>query len=1114
MEKRIKSKGSYTKSGKLFLNEFNRIKTNDSLENSEYYFDFYKNGKLTYTFNNSIVTGREFNENISNYIDSLRNNINLEWWDENYYKANNINHILKNTTALYPEYYLNTNLDFAKPSEYNEDSFLLEYNESYNKNFTANYISKNYFIKNNIKKLSNTSNLSGWWLPSNNNIDKPFNDQSQKFLDIKLGNFFNLENNSLLLNSTILQDKNIDLNLTSTKLLNNQKNKISAEEKYNIVNSNQKKELQIEIELDTPNDLFLQYTARSLEDDIIRSAYENVLDTDSKFTFRKLTSNNDQKKYINSIRNDIGTASRTFNRINTPFAIYNFNKKNWEYRGISYPLIHMTNSYINNSILSGKVSLIDNNSYVNRYLKKFTYANNSANITEFINFFKKYFVSQDPLTSTSTLISKIRPKNDSDLSLDSNNGKYQNYSYPILSLPTELFGFPNHHKFHGFTDNLIKMDKFIEKPFVLNRTNFSTNIEVIGEFTSEDQTYYEEAFNICLNYFIIKQTKIHKFNIETKWKPFVNKKIENTTFTYGSDSDFDLKSLEINYDDTNSTEYNQFVIRKLSNDLDHTDFSSNRLTNYNFYENDLNSNNKGKIEDLDSKKYIREIVNHGNVLFITPSILSISESSTPKYNTFSYKSSRLNSLLLKNNFDEIKILEYPNHSDLLQNNNLVSLLDYNGEININSIIKNPSQINQNINAHLLNLNFDLPINNCFDKFSGTRTLNDFNNGRQFKSKSYNVLTESYDNDKFILQNVSIPDNIENEYALYQYQDMTTNDISQYVLYPDDEISICVSISPLIHPLKAKQLLKIKKGKCRISLFGHYLNDSNKIYDENRLLKNYKSNNFPNIVVGDIVNTNEYSDFKELNYLNYLDKQYTKTLDFFNDRGLDENAPSCLVQGKTFNPYLRIGNDYNLNTKENFIYDDAFLQYTENDETVALGKKYFKDNVFNSILQFKKYKYSIPVSAEITQGGTEYISYPDDYAQNSENLNLKNFNMYFSSKRYGHIRDIFEQRKYTTLYNKSSLKKESIISKQYINPENGQIISDLTSVYGLNKSLTYELVDSKGVPVTPEVFNGDSDIEKLPYPFYDNVMRWNNTWSWSYNDFLNLKHVAFRENVSS
>jgi len=1114
MEKRIKSKGSYTKSGKLYLNEFNRIKTNDSMENSEYYFDFYKNGKLTTEFDNKIISGREFNENISNYIDSLKYNINLDWWNENYYNPNNINHILKNTLTLYQEYYANTNLEFAKPSEFDETTFLLNYNSEYNKNFNVNSISKSFFIyiNNNIKKLSNILNTAAVY--SYTNLDKPFNDQSQKFLDIKLGNFFNLENNSLLLNDPVLLDKNINFNTTSTKLLNNQSNKIKAEEKYNIINSNQKKELQIEIELDTPNDLFLQYTAKSLEDDIIRSAYENVLDTDSKYTFRKLTSNNEQKKYINPIRNDIGTATRTFNRINTPFAIYNFNKKNWEYRGIAYPLIHMTNNYINTSILSGKVSLIDSNNYANRYLKKFTYANEAANITEFVNFFKKYFISQDPLTSTSTLISKIRPETNDNLLVDSLTGKYQNYSYPILSLPTELFGFPNHHKFHGFSDNLIKMNKFIEKPFVLNRTNFSTNIEVIGEFTSEDQTYYEEAFNICLNYFIIKQTKLHKFNIETKWKPFVNKKIENTTFTYESDSDFDLKSLEINYDDINSSEYNQFVIRKLSNNLDHTDFTSNRLSNSNFYENDLNLNNKGKIEDLNTKKYLREIVNYGNMLFITPSVLSISESSTPKYNTFSYKSSRLNSLLLKNNFDEIKVLEYPDHSNLLQNNNLISLLDYSGEINVNSIIKNPIQINQNINAHLLNLNFDLPISNYFDKFSGTRTLTDLSSGRQFNSNTFNILTESYDNDKFILQNVNIHYNIENEYALYQYQDMTTKSISQYVLYPDDEISICVSISPLIHPLKAKQLIKIKKGKCRISLFGHHLNDYNKTYDENRLLKNYKSNNFPNIIVGDIVNTNEYSDFKELNYLNYLDKQYTKTVDFYNSRGLDQNEPSSLVQGKTFNPYLRIGNDYNLNTKENFIYDDAFLQYPKSYEITVLGR-YYSNNLFDSIIQFKKYKYSIPlVRVDYNQQSISYIFDRDDYAQNSENLNLKNFNMYFSSKRYGHLRDILEQRKYTTLYNKSSLKKESVVLKQYINPENGQNISDLNTMYGLNKSLTYELVDSKGVPVTPESFNPDPEAGKIPYPFYDNVPRWNNTWSWSYNDFLNLKHVAFRENVSS
>ena len=163
--------------------------------------------------------------------------------------------------------------------------------------------------------------------------------------------------------------------------------------------------------------------------------------------------------------------------------------------------------------------------------------------------------------------------------------------------------------------------------------------------------------------------------------------------------------------------------------------------------------------------------------------------------------------------------------------------------------------------------------------------------------------------------------------------------------------------------------------------------------------------------------------------------------------------------------------------------------------------------------YKKYKYSIPVTSVITQSGTEYIENIDDYSQNINNLNLKQFNMYFSSKRYGHFRDILEQRKDTTMYNMSGLKKESVVSKQYIDSSDGSLITDLSLLYGTNKSLTYELVDSKGVPVSAEdniTFNG---VENLPYPFYDNIVRWNNNWTWSYDDILNLKHVAFMENVT-
>jgi hypothetical protein len=1123
MEIRIKSKGSYTKSGKLFLNEFSRIQKKDSFENSEYYLDFFGNGKIK----NWYIQSGLFDDSLSQTYDQIKKN--------EYEYGNKINHNFKIPSSLL---YLvrGTSVDskagiseFARPSNLDSinvlsEGFNLEYNSNYTKNLSINELNKynQITINSGIKK----SFANRWTL---NNIDEPFNDYDQNYLVLNTTKYFNSQGAF-----GVLTIPNGDYTATPNKLIENENNKISGLNKYSLLESNQRKEKVIEIELDVPNDLILQYMAKTLEDDLYN-------DNDS-YEFKSLTGLNAlQKSLVNPIRDPaINNSERTFNRFNTPFSIYNFSKKNWEYRGLFYPLKHLTKYYIDNSGLVNQITPIDNNSNSNyvTYLSKIDFSGSPPDITNFLNYFKKYHITHDCLTSTSTLMIKKIGSTNNIITLS--EGKYySDYAHPVMSIPTEQFGFPNHFKFHCFEDNLINMNNFIEKPFVLNRTNFSTNVEVIGEFSAADGFSYEYPFNICLNYFIIKQTEIPRINedIKTNWKPFSNKeKTKNFIFKSGSNEQYILNNFEVDLDSQNSEYLNlsQRVIRKISNSNDH--ISQDFLTN-NFYTPTTNNLNSGSLNLIDhSKKYLREIINFGNFLFLTPLAKEITVDAPFGQNPIyppkeGFVNNRINQLILNNNFDSYKIIEYPDYEQLLIDNTLEGLIDYTGNIDINSAVKIPSEIKNNINAHMLNGNFDMPIGNYFNKLSGTRSLNEIKSSKQ-KIKNYNILDLEYRNDLdtevfnntifypyesnnvLYPNNIDLQNNIREDYYLYGYKDAVTNkSISQYVLYPEDKISICVSISPSIHPLKLKQLIKIKKGKCKVSLFGYHENEKDKIYDENRLLKNYKSNNFPNIIIGDIVNTNEYSsNVKESNYLNYLDKQYTKDLEFYNSaRKLLDSNPSLLLEGRTFLPYIKIENEYQLNTKEKCIYDDALLQFPNKNayELFApTGRYFFKDNIFKNILRSKNYEYRNNTSSKNF-----------NYNVTIQNLNLKSESIYFSSKRFGHLRDIIEQRKYTTMYNIINQQKEPCIQKVYINQNDGQIISDLTNVYGLNKSLTYELVDSKGAPVTTNenaigpLVNGGNYYENLPFPFYDNIARWNTNWSWSYNDILNLKHVAFRENVA-
>ena len=1064
MEIRQKNLGSYSKSGKCFINIDRKNSILDSISKYEYnvfqYNLFKTQSKLGNNFN--ISFDKTFKE---------KDIITFE-------NAKNTNQAHSPSLKIY-DYFKTNYVSFGSYRTLATPSTFPNITYTKNQNININELEKYpKFLETKQDKKKENEDLKRYLFDDTNNEnlykkENIFSSQS-KLASPSLNPFF--------------YQKYLEI---ENKNLERQQSLIEGKNEYSFLGINQKKEKMIEIELNPilKKDLNLQFLNPFMKEGL----EDNDPNSPEYIEYSASTSSE-----LSSIRAGANHAERKFYKFNLPFAIYNFSERLWEYRGLIYPLYHMAQWYINTRLDNTHPSIdqgLSNDKHVAKIVNiewdsnKILDENNG-----FLDYFKKYFGYYCPLTNTPSVITK---------KIVQNNLK-PFYTSPLLSVPTEQFGFPNHFKFHAFNENLLNMSNFIEKPFVLSRTSFSTNVELICEIDDKDG-FYQEPVNACLNYFIIKQTEmIENENINTDWSPVSLNKEANSSFIKDSSELFknDLKVEK----DTNVISDKQNIPRVLNNDnLIHlykdSAYDKGSLYGYDFYNNPPGSN----LLTTSNKKFVREIVNFGNALFVSPSedlVLNdlTDENIIPLYNNI-VKNNELLSYLEQNNFDLIKVIEYQNHSNLLTSLDKTAILDFSGEISINSPSRVSTLIKSPVNSHLINFDFELSAGNNFEKFNLQRSLNDINSGRHIGQKQNfeNINLNAYDYGSLNIPeeyNDKRRDANKNDYYFQEIKDLNSKSLSPYILYPHDKIALCVSISPIIHPKSIKQIIAIKDGKCKFSLFGHFLQDEKKITDENDVLKNYHTNNLPNVVVGDILNTNEYSNFTNLNYLSYLDKYFTKDLDFkISNRGLDD-FPSKILSGKTFIPYNRIGNDYNLNANEKFIYDDAFLQYSQETEEQN-NKTYYSNNIFENLLFFKDYNYKLK---------------NENYNEKEINLNLKTFNCYFSKNRYGHLRDMFEQRSYTTLYNVTNNIKENIIEKQFINSVNGQIITDLTNMPNINKSLTYELVNSGLNPVNINDFSSEL-AENVTYPFYDNTMRWNK-WTWTRNEISKLKHVAFRENVNS
>jgi len=985
------------------------------------------------------------------------------------------------------EKYITNNI--AKPSTL-PNELILNYNTNYNE-------------KNNINELLKFPEFVREKNKNKNFTEKKYNDSKDIFSSLEKEDMFSSKGQFGLMSNVdnpYFFEEYIKIN---EKYKNDRKDLIEAKGNYSNLESQQKKEKVIDIDLNSSGKGYALMFQNSIFTDIPNEDISS--DPEDCFEFTNIqNAGNNIPSGISLKRNSGRLSDRKYYKYNSPFLIWNNLNKNWEYRGVLYPKYHMSTARFFDIGINPQfaISGSGNNVKIPKIIRQDSKITVGTSNSGFLAYFKNYFMERCCLTNTPSIIIKKNLGDDS----------FSNTSFPFLSLPTSQFGFPSHPKFHAYSENLISLKNYIKSPFVLSRTSFSTNVELICEFKNEEEnSYYEEPINAVLNYFIVKQKKVDgdislsSLDLKREWSPVSLNLNEKDQALYNSSqtlqsyltSDSNSMGLHEGYYKPHITDSIRVNYTITTSQQDEAYLNSNIP----IYRNTSTSIPNSPAISLPSQ-YLREIVNFGNYLFVAPSYKVLKNSQNNNdINTNNQK--RFISLISQENFDNIKLIEYENHLNILDNNNLTTILDYSGSININSPCRVPSVCKNPVNSHLINFEFEIPAGNNISYKVGTNSLSSFTSSRSLK------INKAFENNNPFIENsfkVSIPgsndlreENNKYDYLFENITGLKYKNISQYVLYPEDEISICVSISPIIHPKPIKQILRIATaGKSNISLYGYYLHDNVKVYDENDVLKYYNSNNFPNVIVGNVHTDNVYSDNSFMNIRNYIDNIVTKNISFKNmtnpQRGLSTDQ-SIIKSGRTFNPYLPIYSDNYLNTSGQIIYDDAFLQYTTSSEEIE-NLNYYSENVFNNINYYKTYSYQ---------------PFEDSFNETIINRNLRVPKIYFSSKSYGQFANLIQQRQYTAMFDRKNNQKINVVTKEFINPDNGLSLTDLNNVVNINKSLTYELVNSR-----VNRFNVNDienpDFQKIPYPYLTNKMVWRSDLSWSLEDILKSKHVAFTENV--
>lgn len=519
---------------------------------------------------------------------------------------------------------------------------------------------------------------------------------------------------------------------------------IKGDGEYSFLNTNLYEETSIDIELDTPIDTILQNTAQFQEHEILGG------DTQLDYIFTE---------WLNSpysFRQNASTQPQT--RLNTPFVIYNFEKKCWEYRGVPNPSIYYQNLPANNRlnlsfkhpIYNGCPVNFDQSTNTFPLLRSIRTTDFDNDVYKFLTYYNEYCVSELPLTNN--------PIN--YLYIQNTNGK-NNMSN--ISLPTSLFGFPHFPKFYPFDDNILKMSKYINKPFIIDRISLNLNVELMSqsfknsnEFCRIDASQYLTS---SLNFFITKRNRysnnkgfklsfvnklaitpfktvknidpalslINEFS-ENNLTSFMNKKFWNiskiTTFNKINNQIVanSLNTLTTNPTITNTGNDDRPVNRiMMKQELNYND-----LINLTTFDDD-SSNSLTIKSNIAGDSYENEIITFGNIVFYSDGDLNLSYKFA---NQTKLNKIKKNCDLLINTTENDT---YDNKGNKINYNNYPEdylLLDFQGNVNVNTYIKKVSAVKNflikdetyGLSSHLLNDQIEIPdsIDNIFTTSFGTR----------------------------------------------------------------------------------------------------------------------------------------------------------------------------------------------------------------------------------------------------------------------------------------------------------------------------------------------------------------------------------------------------------
>jgi len=970
---------------------------------------------------------------------------------------------------------------------------------NYSTGLTNNLIGNSHVnLSSNIAFPSNIGTLNIENIKSNFNNLKKF----IKKENIQNNKFISFIDKKYPKNSSIIHDENF----------------IKGLGKFNL-DSNLYEETSIEIELDNPTDVFLQHTA------VIQET--------------QISDNND------TWSTDV--YPETFHKANTPFVMYNFSDQCWQYRGIHKPYIQFNDI---NALDIDYLTSSFNNDVVNYFNTIDVNVDDSQLITtkkRWRIFYQKYIMNHDPLTSTHTQSLRLNNKPNSQ---NEDVYKYQNF----LSIPTQQFGFPHSSKFHGFDYNVLKINKYINKPFIIDRVEFNANVEVKGEISYIDSKKLETPFNISLNFFILNQRKKSKFSINTfkgvETKYFSNFSNGIHSLTNFNTSKFIMTNSSINqgvlttpsswdlYID-NKKVYQEFMFQDeyspyiptidnntglyLSQGIDDNLFDINHTKTFKIFISNANVDNYSFDEfktttlniNTHDGEYTREIITYGNALFYSHF--------NKRWNGSSFVniSSNIKDMISKTiqNNNDLYIDTTPSQNaldNIYQDNEINTGFNYANNISIKAVVKSPKECNININNHLINNQILIPTSNPSNIKLSTSVVY---SGNQYESINNSVDENAYSGTRYLERKIS-----------GRNQNDSYNNLNVDLPLSDIELRNDTVLTDLNVDYLDKMSIKIDSGVKLTNQSSPYvlmpsdnllfcLSTSNLI--SSNLIKQVvkiKKGKVKFVLHGYIPKNNrmivDYKNLKDLNTDNFSSNIIGNT--FVND-----NFSELFEKSELFNCYLdRIfKGDFFLNTRK--LNDDnivssskiksgsAFIPYVILENLNFKKDSWIYDD-FDLILKIKEIFYD--------QNGVGLLS------NQTKLINIiRNMKFYKSNNTNDNLTLYFGTYRNNIEPSKSNIKKKCSYKSygQYCLNFGQRLFTTYSESYGeknFQKKTTY-VIEQKFIDnLTGEEITNMSNIKnrnksktlELYDSGYKSINENGDITKWNYEDFLSLKHVAFND----